>query len=329
MRTLKNTFAFLMVGAVLILFAGCANKTFLSVNEQKVRKDEFNSRLEKVPVQTRNGTQLAGQYVVEQLINEKIILDFAKNKGVFPTKDQIAKKIEFITKQNPGGLQKLLQAQGMTKEELEKKIEVEQALVNVVTKGVNVSDSDVKKAYDQALKAPNSPFKRPEQVNISVIVGKTKAKIAKAYSELQKGVDFNSTAQSLSDDPTGKMTKGQIGWVSKGMKGLPSLIANAAFAQSPNAYTSPVQTGKSEWVIVKTHQKRPAKTTQYDEVKDAIKEQIALQKGNQAGAFKEDLKKFIKSSDIKVNSSKYKNIVDMIKKQSEAPITGATAQPGK
>lgn len=328
MRTFRTIFISLLVAVVLVSCIGCGSKTFVTVNGTKVKKDEFYSRLEKVPVQTQSGAKQAGQYIIEQIVNEKLILEYAKNKGVSPTKDQINKKIDFLQKQTPGGLQKMLQSQDMTKEELEKKIEVEQALVNVVTKGVTVSDTEIKTAYNQALNAPNSPFKRPEQVNISIIVCKTKTKIDKAYTELQRGMNFNNTAESLSDDPTGKMTKGQIGWVSKGMKGLPTVVANKAFSQSPNEYSEPMFVD-GEYVIVKTEQKRPAKTTQYDEVKDAIKEQIALQKGNVAGSYKTDLRNYIKKAEIKINSSKYKNIADNIKKQAAESDLNTATQPVK
>ena len=83
------------------------------VNGEKVSKDEFYPRLERIPVQTQQGTKLAGQYVVEQMIGEKLIEQLAKKENVAPTDAQIEAKIKVIRKESNGDIAQLLNSQGM------------------------------------------------------------------------------------------------------------------------------------------------------------------------------------------------------------------------
>lgn len=315
---MKKYLSLILLLVVAAGLSGCGRKGIVNVNGQKVQKSDFYARLENVPVQTKQGARMAGDYVIEQIINEELIKQFAKEKGVEPTKEQIDKKIAFLGKQTQGGMAMLLRQSGMTKEELQRKVTVEQSLINVIAKGITVSNVEAKKAYDQALTVKNSPFKRPDQVMISIIATKTKDKIDKAYQELKKGTPFGTVASTQSEHPT-KVQQGKVGApLSRGIKGIPANILNAAFGQNVGDYTAPIK-DVNEWIIVKTDVKRPARVTPYDEVRDAIKEQIALAKGNQKGGYKDDLQKYIKDAKITVNAERYKKIPENIKKIAAAP----------
>ena len=307
--------ALLGLAVVTTTLTGCGKKGLIKVNGDKISKDEFYARLEQVPVQTPQGTQLAGQYVVQQLINEKLVQQLAKKEGVTPTEAQIDKKFNSIKKQSGGDFTRALAGRGMTTEDFKRQMTTEQSLINIVTKGVTIPDDQVKKAYDQALAAKNSPFKRPEQVMVSMILTKDKAGIDKAYSLLNRGGLFEQVVKEQSQDSVTKPNGGQVPLpITKDDTRVPAEMRSMAFTLPSGKYSKPFNV-KGSWVIIKANQKKPAKTQSYDDVKDFIKEQLAMREGAKKNNFNKELADYAKTADIVVNKEQYKNIPAFIKKQ--------------
>ncbi len=309
----KANLALLALMIPVIALTGCGRKGIIVVNGEKVSKDEFYQRLQRIPVQTQQGTKLAGQYVVEQMIGEKLIQQLAKKKNVAPTEAQIEAKIKIITKESSGNLAQLLTSQGMTLDDLKKKIAAEQALINLYTKGVTVKEDEVRKAYDQARGAKNSSLVRPEQVKISAISVATKALADRAYQLISKGLDFPTVTSTMQKDPAAKATGGQL-WVARVEPTIPKAVCDTAFSLPINKLSKPFPATGS-WVVVRAESKRPKRITQFDDIKDVISEQLAMQKASKDNNFNADFKAFTKSAKIVVNDTRYKGIPDMIKKQ--------------
>lgn len=330
----KANLALLALMIPVVALTGCGKKGIIVVNGEKVSKDEFYSRLERIPVQTQQGTKLAGQYVVEQMIGEKLVEQLAKKQNVTPTDTQIANKIAFIRKESGGDMQRLLAAQGMNTDDLKKKISAEQSLINLYSKGVNISDAEVRAAYDQALNAKGSKLVRPEQVKTSVIIVEKKDKIDKVYKMLTGGADFGTTAMQMSEVPGANKDRGQLDWFSvDDPRPIPKEVKQNAFATPANTFSKPF-TVKGGWVIVKVDSKRPKKVTQFEDIKEVIREQLAMQKASKTSKLNDDLKTFTKSATITVNAARYQGIPAMIKKQATnvaLPKAGAgdTATPAR
>jgi len=325
-RTRVSLIALLVLAVLTTMLTGCGRKTLIKVNGEKVGKEAFYDRLQKVPVQTQQGAQLAGRYVVQQMISELLIQQLAAEQKVSPTEAQINKKMDFIKKQGGGDIKKIAQQRGMSVEDLKRQVTLEQAFINVATKGVSIPDDKVKKAYDEALAVPNSPFKRPEQVRISGVINKDKAKIDKAYSMLQGGQDFSAVASRYTDDSFGKKSGGQIGWLSRDMKMVPQGIRDAAFSLAVGKYSKPALV-QGKWIVIKADMRRPARTTEFKEVKDMIREQMAVKEGTDKGIFRDAITKFTKKADISINNSTYKDIPEQIKKEAAKAVGVPGAKP--
>lgn len=319
------------LAAIVTSMTGCGRKGLINVNGEKVQKDEFYARLENVPVQTPQGVKLAGQYVVEQIIGEKLVTQLANKGEVAPTEAQINKKISYIRKENGGNLQKMLASQGMTMDDLKHKITVEQAFINLATKGVDVPETDVKKAYMQALNAPNSQLKRPAQVKTSAILCNSKEDADKAYKLLSQGNEFSSVAMQLSVSPT-KQNQGFIGWVSS--TDTPRVVSDAVWALQTNQYSKPIkldpqvaQAIGGQYLIVMAGQKRPEKVKTYNELKDMIREQLEVGKGMRTNNVAEKVQRFTKDANITINAERYKKLVENMKKDATETLkqlTGTT-----
>jgi foldase protein PrsA len=261
---------------VAIVLSGCGRGAFITVNGEKITKDEYYRRLEQMSI---NGQQ-AGSLMVQQMLKEELVLQLAKDKGVYPTDEQIEKKVEFAKKE--GNLGTRLRQMGVTMEEYKKLLKPQQAQINIIIKGVKIPDADVKKYYEENKK---TVFTRPETVDPAVIVCLTKDKLNKVQEQMKKGTDFTSVAMKLSDDPYTAPSGGRLGPLPRNVPNAPAGLLEAAFALKRNQISEPIlikPEGKNpQWVMIKLLDRKPERVTGYNEVKDQIREQLALQKGAQ------------------------------------------------
>jgi len=312
----------LLVMAVAIsTLAGCGRRGLIQVNDEKIAKEDFYAKLEAVPVQTPTGAKLAGQYVIEQMIQTQLIEQFAEEQKIAPTQEDVDKRFQRIKKDAGGDLARSLAAKGKSVESYKEQLKTQLAQFNIITQGVKVEDAEVKEVYDQALKADPSPLKRPEQIKASLIQTAEKEKIDKAYKMLKEGKEFGAVALTLSEHPTSK-NEGQLpDWVGRNPKaeGVEKLFTEKLFSLGVNKYSEPFQ-AEGSWYILKAGQKRPPKTQTYDEVKDDIREQLALRKGLSDAKYRDKLQEFIKDSKIVVNAKRYEKIPENIKKEVQDAI---------
>lgn len=312
-RTRISLIALMVLIVLTSLLAGCGRRGILNINGEKVPKDEFYARLEQVSVQTQGGSEMAGTYVMRQIINERLVMQLAKERNVAPTEAQIEKKIEMIRKESGGNLNNVLAQGAMTMDDLKRKITVEQSFVNLASRGIAVPDEDVKKAYESALKAKNSPFVKQESVVLSAIACSTKAKVDKAYQLLTDGTDFGAVATRLSEGPS-QQKQGQLGVITRSMELVPKIVRDTAFSLRTGSYSKPMLVGK-EWMILKSDKRRPASQQKFEDVKQMIKEQMAVREGLKTTKYPTELGAFMQKAEIKVNAERYKMLPDLIKKE--------------
>jgi parvulin-like peptidyl-prolyl isomerase len=317
-----SSIALLVLAVLAVTLAGCGRKGLIRVNGEKISKDAFYARLEMLPVNTQGGAQPAGRVLVQQMISEELTKQFAKKKGVAPTEADINKKVQAIKKNLGGDFKAFLLSKGLSEQAWKEQLTIDQARQNVFTQGIKVPEADIKKGYNQLIASDPSPIKRPEQIRMSVIMTKEQSKIDKVYSMLKQNQEFSTVAMKLSDDPMAKQSGGQIGtWLAKNDQRVPKAVLSAAFALGQGEYSKPFQ-ASGGWIVVKLDQKRPVKVQTYDEVKDMIREQLALDQGLKKNGEKvsREIQEFVKSADITVNAERFKDIGETIKKQAAASL---------
>ena len=302
--------------ALIAVFAltGCSKRSVVSVNGEKISRAEFQTRLERLQVPTGANTpsRQAGELIMNTLVNEKLILQLAKDKKVEPTEAQINEKIELAKKE--GNLSTVLKQRQMNMEEFKRELTLTQAFRNIMTKGIKVDESEVKKTYDDMLAADPSPLKQPEQVLISLIQCKEKSKIDEASKMLKGGMDFVTVALRMSEDASAQQG-GEVGPVYKDdPRGVPKEIWQTAFNLKVNTVSDPVRLSEKDgggWYIIKSRAHKKAKTKSYADVKELLREEIALRKAAEKGTdFNKMLEDFRKKSDINVKMQRYKDLVE-------------------
>jgi peptidyl-prolyl cis-trans isomerase C len=166
-------------------------------------------------------------------------------------------------------------------------------------KDIKVADEDVKSYYDQN---KESKYTQQEQVRASHILLATKdaktdeakaaqhKKAEEVLAEVKKpGSDFAALAQKYSDCPS-KTRGGDLNFFPrKGMMVEP--FAEAAFNQKVGEVSGIVET-QFGYHIIKTTDRKPGKTSSFDEVKDQIRREREAEKIQAASLkMKEELRK--------------------------------------
>ena len=302
----------LIVTGLLVAFvlSGCGKSSFVTVNGEKITKEEFIKRLE---LTTINGSP-AGLLVMNQMITEKLILQIAKEQKVEPTEAQINAKVKLL--QKDGSLSQILEQRGMTIEEIKKELYVQQAMVKIITKGIEVNDKEVRDQYDSR---KDTVFTKPENVEIAAIICSKKDTIDKAYQQITQGVDFGTVALRLSENELTKQSQGRLGRVWRGQQGVPENIIETAFKLKVNEVSKPFQVKQEkeapQWVIIKALEKKAKVVRTFDEVKDQLREEIALAKGRNVNDITEIIKKKREASTIVITPERYKQLSKIDKKK--------------
>ena len=312
---------------------GCFHKGLMRINGEKVMKEEFYDRVERVIVPGQGGNRMAGDAVMRKMIADKLVLQYAEKKGVAPTEQQIERQLKVARKIEGGDLKRKLELQGLTMVDFKRELEIATAQLNIMGKGITVPESKVKEEY-QKLKAANpSPYRRSQQVKISIIMTSTKAKADNAYQMLKSGKDFSTVAMQVSELPGAKQSGGEIPeWVAREDKRIPQPVRDAAYSLDIKEHSKPIEVidGKSRvWAIVQVDRKRQAMVIPYVDVKDIIRDQLRAQEGGRKNGKKvlSDLQRFIKDSDITINHSRYESLPGQIKKQAGEVLKNIQKMP--
>lgn len=298
----------MLVPATFLL--GCGRGTVAKVNGRKITRQEYYNRLERLQYRhpVTGQPMEAGAWVLDRLINEELILRLAEQEKVPPTEEQVKKRMELAQKQP--NFAATLKAAGVTRDQFKEMMRIEQAAFNLQTKGVKVTDEEVRAFYEANKHKP--PLTTPDQAYVAAIFCDKEADIKKAESMLKRGVDFGTVARTLSLDKASAKRDGRLNRpITRGDQFPPKAVQDIVFNTRINGYTKPIYDGQSGWVIFKVLQIRKQRTEKLKDVEYAIWEQLMLQKGLQKNAqtVEQDLNNLRQKAKIEIGIERYKNLL--------------------
>lgn len=189
------------------------NKTVVVVNGEEIKGAEYYHRMEYLtgvgkPTSKGVAEFPPGFLTIEQLITERLILQLAKNKGVYPSDPEVDKELEAKLVENP-----TLQADwintGGTMEELRYQTRVDLAQFKIATMGINVTDQQVEAHYKQN----GRMYTLAKKVKLSVIVVRNDDTAKKVDADLKAKKPFADVAKAYSEDVT-RGVGGEMGNIS-------------------------------------------------------------------------------------------------------------------
>jgi len=247
--------------------SGGGGGNLASVNGQTITHADFDRRLEASP----NAKQ-----VLNQMVQQKLIDEYAQDKHVDITQAQIDKReAEIRAKYPPGQFDQIVKQQGLTEQEVQNILRQQLVLEQAVAPQVHVSDADVKNYF---LKN-HATFDKPEQVRARHILVADPQTAAIVLAKLKAGGSWDALAKQYSTDPSSKEKGGELGFFGKGQ--MVPAFQDAAFAAKVGAIVGPVKSPFG-YHIIQVEEKKPPTTASFASVKDQIKTQLTQQQEGQA-----------------------------------------------
>jgi foldase protein PrsA len=216
--------ALLLVGAIGL--SGCGNKGVAArVNGQAIMETELTTQLDQLKKQYPqmfNGGDAEGrlldfkQRLLENLVNQALVEQAAKDKGIKVTDADIQKQIDQLKSgfKDQAAFEQALKSAGMTVDQLKAQIRnqlVTQKLVETLSANQKVSDAEIKAYYDKN-KAQffDAAAKRASHV---LFKAEDKATAKKVLAQLQdKSTTMAAAAKKYSVDTASATKGGDLGW---------------------------------------------------------------------------------------------------------------------
>ena len=223
------------------------------VEQSVITEFELAERIRTVAAQIeKSGGQLPpenilAKQVLERLINDRVLLDYASQTGLKVDDNQLDRTIERIAEQNKLSVpefKKALEADGISyrkfREDIRNEIIIARLREREVENKINISESEIDNYLTTQANSAQDEYdlahiliRTPEDSSPEDLQ-KLKAKAEEALDKLNQGTDFAQVSASYSDAPNA-LEGGKLGWKAAGQ--IPELFAEAIKPLSPGALT--------------------------------------------------------------------------------------------
>ena len=259
----------LLAGMLVLHLVQAAHGTVATVNGTPIKDRDFYHRLELA----------AGPQVLQQMVAEEMQVQFAQKQGVLPSSADVQAKMD-QAKLQPNFAASLA-ASHQTEDDLRRSLLVNMAQAAVLTKGVTVTDADVKAFYDKNTdkKNPTSRYYTPDAVQVAVIVTPTQQSANQAVLDLAGGMSFAQAAQKYSKDSSAS-NGGLLPAILRGRSNLSKIpgLEPQLFNMQVGQQLSAVKIANAYWII-RCVGRAPESTQPFDKVKDEARLGAMLEKG--------------------------------------------------
>jgi foldase protein PrsA len=252
------------------------------VNDKQITQKELDKQYELffvlVQYPDTYREQITKKIYLNQIIIEEIILSEAEKEGIITSQvssQDFKAALDNYLAMNNLKIEALVQnlvGKNLTTDNLQdyfkKQITISNFLNKTLISQLQVSDDEIKNAYD----ANNESFTAQEgQIRARHILVATEKEAEDIIKQLDDEADFAEIAKEKSIDTASGAKGGELGFFSKDM--MVEEFANASFKLKVNEISEPVKS-QFGWHIIE----RESNTIPFGEIKDAIKLQLMQEK---------------------------------------------------
>ena len=210
--------------------------------------------------------------VLDQVIEQRLILQEARRRGAAATDQQLDQAISDIKGNFPSAaeFQMALAQRGLTEADLRSRLRTNLTVQNLAAKvsTATVSEAEIVKQFQ----ANRAQYDKPEQVRVRHILVESEAEARFALARLNRGERFEDLARQLSKDPGSKDQGGDLGFVGKGQ--LVPEFERAAFSLERPGQVSPVTKTQYGYHLIQFVQRQAAQPATLAPVRDQIRREL-------------------------------------------------------
>ena len=188
----------LLMGMTLAACSGSG--AVATVNGQPISRETFNTRLESSPM---------GRTVLQQLVQETLIEQYAKNNNITVTDAEIDARENQIKANFPSGSwDEMLKARGLSEADVRSALREQVILDKALAKDVTITPAQVRDYFNKN----RASFDKPEEITARHILVPTLALANQIEAQLKANPQqFAELAKKYSTDPGTKDKGGEIG----------------------------------------------------------------------------------------------------------------------
>ena len=321
------------------LVSGCGGgnqkAAVAKVGNTPIDREMYIRRLELMPTPVQIGgnqatTAPAGYTTLVQMIREQVLLDMAKEEGVLPTDQQVEERVQREMKNNPQIKQAITEGR-LTLDDYRERVRVALAEFNLRTKGVTVTEQEVKKIYDENKRA----FYRPASARVRVIQVQNPEVRKQIDDDLKRGFNFQSIVNKYAQNPVAGVRSGETEFALEGalpqtpegqiLQRVRTVLKNA----KPQQVTDWIPVGDGLVARFEVLARSPGQQLSFEEVKDNIREQLMLQKGLQTNRdLNLEIAKRMANTPVEISSEGWKRQYEKDMEELKRTIAQIEAQQG-
>jgi len=214
-----------------------------------------------------------GKTTLENMINIKVVEELAKKNKIEVSEDVINQELQMFKATYNAFGDHVIQDEETLKNQIKYSILLEELL----TKDVVVPEGEMKQFYEN-----NKHFYQISPAyHISQIVVETEEEAKQIMEELKDGSSFQALAAERSIDQITASHGGNLGFIPEDSEFFPEEYIKQASQLKENQFSTPIKTNEG-FVIIYLHEKLEGAQYSYDQVKNQIRRQLALEqmKGN-------------------------------------------------
>ena len=258
---------------LIVVFYPQQQKTAAIVNGEIITEDYLDKRMEIFKFQV-GFEDISKEDMLEQLIDERILLQEAGEKGISADRDEAKALVELSVENSfmiRGSFEKILKANGLSLSDLvnyyENRLAGAALLDQMLPTDIEVTEKEIKEYYNNNLDLFSA--KHGEMRARHILVQSEQAAVD-ILNKLNLGDNFAELAAEYSMCPSASR-KGELGFFSRGQ--MVKEFENAAFDLKVNEISSPLQT-EFGWHIIQ----RKSNRIYLSEAIEGIGEKLLLEK---------------------------------------------------
>jgi foldase protein PrsA len=280
--------AALMMGTSL---AACSGGAVATVNGEPISRSAFNARLESSPM---------GRTVLQQMVQETLIEQYAKNNNINVTDAEVDAREAQIKQNFPSGSwDEMLKARGLTEADVRAALKEQLIIDKGLSKDVTVTPASIKQYFDKN----HATFDKPEVVTARHILVPNLALANKIEADLKSGQSFATLAKQYSTDPGSKDKGGELGPFHRGQM-VPAFDKYAFSA--PIGQISPPIKSPFGYHVIQVESRTPGQMATLASATPQITDTLRQQQ--EAPLIQPFLQGLQQKADIKVNDQQFAGV---------------------
>ena len=215
-----------------------------------------------------------GKEVLTQMVNKEVVSQLAEKHDITVSKEELKREIEMYHRMvgTSADAQEHPDIQKMDDGELKSEIKHSILLEELITKDVVIKEEELRKYYNEN----QNLYDLKPLYQISQIVVESREEAESVLQELENGSSFSTLARERSIDEFSAPSGGAMGWVDESSNYVDPAYLPKVKKMEKDKWTGPIKT-EAGYGIVYLHDVKPGSKYEFEEVKDQIRRQLAIQ----------------------------------------------------